>query len=298
MTFDTLLQDTTAVPPLRTVDFDRIRQLIYDRFGIDLRGKQTLVSGRLQKKIRELHLRSFADYFDHVQNDSSGAALTAMVDALTTNHTSFFREVQHFKFLREIILPRLGGHANLSIWSAACSTGEEPYSIAFTLLEELGTSASQRARILATDVSTRALRHAEHGVFAAERFENVPHEQMRRHLLKGSGDHAGKYLVKEEARSLVRFQQLNLMEDFSHLGSFSVIFCRNVMIYFDKATQENLVNRLAHQLVPGGYLLTGHAESLNGVAHQLEYVCPATYRKPQTRPQPDSRRSNRECNRW
>jgi chemotaxis protein methyltransferase CheR len=264
---------------LQPREFHLIRRMVYEKFGIDLEGKEVLVAARLGKKMREQGLSSFKQYYEHVQKDTTGDALTTMVDALTTNHTSFFRETQHFDYLRKVILPELQPAGQIRIWSAACSTGEEPYSIAFTLMEELGQSASSRAHILATDISTRVLATAQRGLYPASRFQQVPVDRMRRHLLKGSGASTGDYMVKKETRALVEFQRLNLMEDFSSVGLFSVIFCRNVMIYFDRETQQSLVNRLAAQLEPGGYLLIGHAESLNGVEHPLKYLCPATYHR-------------------
>jgi chemotaxis protein methyltransferase CheR len=264
---------------LQPREFNLIRRMVYEKFGIDLEGKEVLVAARLGKKMREQGLSSFKQYYEHVQKDTTGDALTTMVDALTTNHTSFFRETQHFDYLRKVILSELQPAGQIRIWSAACSTGEEPYSIAFTLMEELGQSASSRAHILATDISTRVLATAQRGLYPASRFQQVPVDRMRRHLLKGSGASTGDYMVKKETRALVEFQRLNLMEDFSSVGLFSVIFCRNVMIYFDRETQQSLVNRLAAQLEPGGYLLIGHAESLNGVEHPLKYLCPATYRR-------------------
>jgi chemotaxis protein methyltransferase CheR len=264
---------------LQPREFNLIRRMVYEKFGIDLEGKEVLVAARLGKKMREQGLSSFKQYYEHVQKDTTGDALTTMVDALTTNHTSFFRETQHFDYLRKVILPELQPAGQIRIWSAACSTGEEPYSIAFTLMEELGQSVSSKAHILATDISTRVLATAQRGLYPASRFQQVPIDRMRRHLLKGSGASTGNYMVKKETRALVEFQRLNLMEDFSSVGLFSVIFCRNVMIYFDRETQQSLVNRLAAQLEPGGYLLIGHAESLNGVEHPLKYLCPATYRR-------------------
>jgi chemotaxis protein methyltransferase CheR len=263
-------------------EFEQFRRLAHEKFGLDLRnGKETLVSARLGKKIRELNFRSFQEYYRSVLEDRTGEALTALIDALTTNHTSFFREPAHFEFLRRTILPRLRERDRIAIWSAACSTGEEPYSIAFGLLEELGEEALAKTRILATDISTRVLASAQRGAYPAERFDGIPAHQLRRYLLRGEQRFKDWYRVKPEVRAAVEFRRLNLMERFSHLGPFPVIFCRNVMIYFDKPTQQGLVNRLAGCLEPGGYLLIGHAESLNGVDHPLRYVRPAIYRKPE-----------------
>jgi chemotaxis protein methyltransferase CheR len=215
-----------------------------------------------------------------VQEDSTGEALAALIDALTTNHTSFFRESAHFDFLKQTILPALRGRDRLSIWSAACSSGEEPYTIVFCLLEALGEAALSKIRILATDISTRVLASAQRGAYPVERFETMPAAQVHRYLLRGENRWKGWYQVKPALRAAVEFRRLNLMEPFSHLGPFPVIFCRNVMIYFDRPTQQDLVNRLAGCLEPGGYLLIGHAESLNGVEHPLEYIRPAVYGKP------------------
>ena len=278
-----LLQKDAEISPLSAHDFEQFRKLAYDKVGIDLRpGKEQLVSARLGKKMRELHIRSYKDYYQHVQDDKSGEALIAMIDALTTNHTSFFREAVHFEFLRQTILPAIRKRDRISVWCAASSTGEEPYSIAFSILEELGMEALPKLRILATDISTRVLGIAKKGAYSAERFRDFPVQQLRRYLLRGDGQWANWYLVRKEIRAAIAFERLNLMEQFSHASSFPVIFCRNVMIYFDRPTQESLVRRMAEFLEPGGYLLIGHAESLNGIDHCLQYVHPAVYRKPES----------------
>ena len=282
-----------AALKIRPQEFQLICSMIYDNFGIDLNGKEVLVAARLGKQMRSLALDSIEEYCAFVQRDSSGEALSAMVDALTTNHTSFYREPQHFDFLRKVILPELNSAPEIRIWSSACSSGEEPYTIAFTAVDELGDRAFSRISILATDISTQVLQAAQRGVYPACRFEQMPVERLRCYLLKGSGESQGQFLVKKQIRSLITFQRLNLMEDFSRVGRFSVIFCRNVMIYFDRPTQQNLVNKLAHQLEPGGYLLIGHAESLNGIDHPLTYLHPAIYRKQEIAPRVPARRSTR-----
>jgi chemotaxis protein methyltransferase CheR len=275
------LAPVSGILSLTASEFEKIRQLAHQEFGLDLHsGKEALVSARLQKEIRELGFRSFQEYYSHVLEDRSGEALTAMIDALTTNHSGFFREPAHFEFLRHTILPELRKRDRIAIWSAACSSGEEPYTIAFCLLEQLDAVEFSKVRILATDISTKVLAYAERGAYPSERFQGIPAYEMRRYLLRGSDRWKDWYRVKPEVRAAVEFQRLNLMEPVSHLGQFPVIFCRNVMIYFDRPTQEALVNRLAGCLEPGGYLLVGHAESLNGLEHPLRYVSPAIYRKP------------------
>jgi chemotaxis protein methyltransferase CheR len=270
---------------LKPREFEAIRRLAYDKFGLDLRqGKEELVAARLRKCMREGGFGSFEEYYQHVVGDPSGEAMAGMIDALATNHTSFMREAAHFDFLRREVLPGLRDRPRIELWSAACSTGEEPYTLAFTLCDQFGAEVFRKVRILATDISTKALAAAKSAVYPAERFSGVPPAWLRQFLLRGEGRWEGHYRVKPEVRGQIEFARLNLVEPFSQPNLFPVIFCRNVMIYFDKATQETLVNRLAACLEPGGHLFIGHAESLNRVRHALTYVRPAIYRKPGTGP--------------
>lgn len=276
---------------MKAGEFAKIRQLAYDTFGLDLReGKETLVSARLGKHIRKSGCRSFDEYYRHVVDDSTGEALIHLIDALTTNHTSFFREPAHFDFLRKALLPEWKNRGGIEIWSAACSTGEEPYSIAMCILDALGPAPPGKVRILATDISTRVLAAAEKGIYPAERFEALSGVQLRSYWLRGERNWTGSYRAKKEVRALIEFRRLNLLEPVSQIGPFALIFCRNVMIYFDKPTQRQVVERLAGCLEPGGYLLTGHAESLTGIEHGLRYVQPAVYRKA---PPPDREKGKR-----
>lgn len=276
--------DETAnfvIQRLKPSEFEAIRRLAYEKFGLDLRtGKEELVAARLGKRIREGGFGSFQQYYQHVVGDPSGEALIGMIDALATNHTSFLREAAHFDFLREEVFPHLRQRPRVDIWCAACSTGEEPYTLAFTLGDAWGIEALQKVRIRATDISTKALAAAKSAVYPAERFTAVPQGWLRQFLLRGEGRWKGWYRVKPDIRSRVEFGRLNLVEAFTQRDLYPVILCRNVMIYFDKTTQEGVVNRLAACLEPGGYLFIGHAESLTGVRHDLNYVQPAIYRKP------------------
>lgn len=271
-----------CTPVLSPRDFSRIRSLVYERAGIDLReGKQTLVSARLGKQLRESGCRSYADFLASVESDKTGEALTALIDALTTNYTFFFREPGHFHFLRnhvlrELLAPKAPPRSRLEIWCAAAATGEEPYTLAMVLLESCG---SMPARVLATDISTRALAAARRGVYPADRFESVPQALLHKYWLRGEKDSAGFYKVRPQLSQQVEFAQLNLIEPFTHNVAFPVIFCRNVMIYFDKVTQQRVVDRMCQFLEPGGYLFLGHSESLSGVKTALEYAGPAVYRK-------------------
>jgi len=267
-------------PVLQASEFRQISGLAYEHFGLDLsNGKEGLVAARLGKKLRELKLPSFQAYLDYVKADRTGDALTSMVDLLTTNHTSFFREAKHFDFLRSTVLPQLEGRPTIDIWSAACSTGEEPYSIAMSLLEEAGPTALAKVRIKATDISTRVLETGRQGVYPEARFGDVPDALMRKYLLRGQRGSAGCFRFKDEVRSMIQFEHLNLMTKLPEGYKCSALFCRNIMIYFDKPTQQNLVARLSEHIEDGGYFFVGHSESLNGISHQLEFVAPATYRK-------------------
>ncbi len=215
-----------------------------------------------------------------MKRDRTGEELERLINALTTNHTSFLREPQHFALLREAVLPPLAARGAVRIWSAGCSTGEEPYTILFTAAEALPPERLARLELLATDISTRVLEQARSGIYPQERLQGLPPGWAQRFFQKGEGRWEGMVRVKPEWRARIEFRRLNLMEDFSHLPRFHVIFCRNVMIYFDKPTQERLVQRFAERLEPGGWFLIGHSEGLMGIRHELEYVRPAVYRKP------------------
>jgi chemotaxis protein methyltransferase CheR len=273
---------------LTGAEFRQIADLAYERFGLDLkRGKEALVAARLGKKLRTLGFRTFAEYHRHVLADATGEALIELIDALTTNHTSFLRERAHFEFLARAVNEELREVSKLRIWSAACSSGEEPYSIAMCLTAALarppGAKPAQNAarefRILATDISTRVLALARRAVYPAARFDDIAEAWRRAYLLRGRGESQGFYKIKPELAQTVEFARLNLIEPFPAREPFQVIFCRNVMMYFDKATQQSIVQRLAQCLVRGGYLFVGHSESLTGVEHGLEYVRPAVYRQ-------------------
>jgi len=274
------LDPQPAIRPLTEREFGKISRLAYEKFGLELKpGKQQLVSARLGKKVRAAGCSSFDEYYESVVADSTGESLIELIDALTTNFTDFMREPAHFEFLRQEALARWLKRERVRIWSTACSTGEEPYSIAFALLDALGNAGRPRLEIVATDISSRALEHAQRGVYPAARLANLPAAWQRSYFLRGEGKWQGSYRVKPEVAALVRFRRLNLNESFSHPEPFSVILCRNVMIYFDRPTQQRLVRQLASQLEPGGYLLIGHSESLTAIDHPLSYVRPTIYRR-------------------
>jgi chemotaxis protein methyltransferase CheR len=261
-------------------EFREVQTLARNLFGLDLReGKQALVSARLSKRMREIGLDTISSYLERVRADRGGLELAALIDALTTNFTSFLREARHFQLLRELIAPMMRTR-EVSIWSAGCSTGEEPYSILFTLVDSLAEASTLRLSLLASDISTRVLDAAKLGIYADSKLQELPEPWQRRFFQRGVGEQTGFVRVRPEYRSRIRFEHVNLMHPFDKVGSRTVIFCRNVMIYFDKPTQENLVRRLAAQLETGGYLFIGHSEGLMGIRHDLEYIMPAVYRKP------------------
>jgi chemotaxis protein methyltransferase CheR len=206
----------------------------------------------------------------------------ALLDVLTTNHTSFLREPEHFDYLRETVAPWLASRRGgpVRVWCAAASTGEEPYTLLFTLLDCLPRfGMAPDLEIVATDISQRVLDVARRGVYPAERLKGVPPAWLQQYMVRGEGEWAGHYRVKPALASRVRFTRFNLMEIPPPGWSFPVVFCRNVMIYFDRPTQTGVVGRLARCLEPGGYFFVGHAESLTGIEHPLQYVRPAVYRK-------------------
>ena len=268
---------TDAVRPLDVREFEQIRQLAHRTFGLDLKsGKEELVSARLRRLVRQGGFRSFQDYYRHIVADSTGEALAGMIDALATNHTSFLREPEHFEFLRRQVLPPLAGRETVEVWSAACSTGEEVWTLAFLLNDYL---RRHKIRIAASDISNKALRFAGSAVYPAERCQGVPAQWLSHYFLAEEGS-PRRYRIAPRIRSQAVFRRLNLVEPYTWQRRFPVIFCRNVMIYFDRATQERVVRQLSEWLEPGGYLFVGHAESLTRVSHSLEYVRPAVYRKP------------------
>lgn len=266
------------IRPLANVEFERIRELARRTFGLDLRpGKQELVSARLQHLVRTGGFRSYHEYYRHVLSDSSGEALMALIDALTTNHTAFLREPDHFEFLRKSVLPALARQLSIQIWSAACSTGEEVWTLLLLLRDTLPAS---RFLVIGSDISRKALGFAARGVYPAERVSALPRAWQEFGFAREAGK-MGSYSVKAALRACAQFRRLNLIQPISWPAPFPVIFCRNVMIYFDQPTQRKVIANLTASLEPGGYLFVGHSESFSGIEHGLDYVRPAVYRKPQ-----------------
>ena len=238
-------------------------------------GKEGLVRARLAPRLRALGLASFAEYLERVEADRTGAELARMVDALTTNKTSFFREAEHFGVMRDQLARPRRSEGRLRIWSAGCSSGEEPYTIAMVLRHALGDGCD--ARVLATDISSRMVARARAAEYPVEALDDVPATFAPRHFERVRDDAGERVRVVQSTRALVTVARLNLMAEWPMRGPFDAIFCRNVMIYFDRDTQERLVQRFASLLAPRGLLFVGHSESLSALRHDLRYVCPAVY---------------------
>lgn len=263
---------------LRDSEFFQFQGLLHRLAGISLSpAKKALVSGRLAKRIKHHRLGSYGDYFRLLTSGREPQELQIAIDLLTTNETYFFREPKHFDFLRRHVLPAQRPGSALRVWSAACSSGEEPYSIAMLLAECLREAPWE---IVASDISSRVLDRARSGHYAMERAGHIPPEYLRAHCLKGVGRQEGTFMIGRALRGRIDFRQINLNEPLPRLGEFHVIFLRNVMIYFDLETKRRVVPRLMAALRPGGHLLIGHSESLNGVVDDLRAVAPSIYRKP------------------
>lgn len=260
--------------------FNKISGLVYRASGIDLRaGKQELVKSRLARRLHALGVKDFEQYLGYIERDQSGQELVNMIESLTTNKTHFFRESAHFDYLRQQILPGLKAAPRIRIWSAGCSSGEEAYSIAILLRETLRDIDRRDVRILATDLSTEILARAREGLYKAETLGEMPATLLRKHFTREESQSTPAYRVNHNLKAMVWLARLNLMEAWPMKGAFDLIFCRNVMIYFDKPTQQALVGRFWKLLSPGGHLFVGHAESLIAAAHGFRYVQPAIYVK-------------------
>ncbi len=258
--------------------FDRFRELVYAHSGIALSdGKESLVSARVGKRMRALGLSDFKEYLDRLQADKSGEETIQLLDAISTNVTSFFRESEHFDFVADACAQWMReGQLRFRFWSAASSTGEEPYSLSMTLLETFGSVVSDW-KILATDISTRVLRKAQEGLYKPDALKTVSNAYRDRYFREVRGAEPC-FQVKEAVRAPVVYRRLNLSTPpFSMKGPLDVVFCRNVMIYFDNDVRGRLLAEISRLLKPGGYLMVGHAESLTGLMCNLKAVRPSIY---------------------
>lgn len=271
---------------LSEADYRFIRDLVYERSRINLGNhKHELVAGRVGKRLRRLGLQSYSQYCDFLQSDSGQEELIDLIDAISTNHTSFFRDLRHFEFLRNHVLPALVSASRASarkirIWSAACSSGEEPYSIAICLAEFFSRVNGWTWEIDATDISTRMLAGAEAGIYEADQVKLPQMEWLKRYFQRGVNAYDGYYRVKNFLRSQVRFNHVNLFQPrYPFAPGYQVVFCRNVMIYFDRETQEQLLKRIADYSALGAFLFVGPSESLIGIRGCFRYCAPGIYQK-------------------
>jgi chemotaxis protein methyltransferase CheR len=259
--------------------FQEISRIIYQQCGISLKsGKEALVRARLMKRLRALQIRSVKEYMDLISSEKGRTEIGTLIDVMTTNKTSFFRESAHFDYLADEILPRID-QRRLRFWSAACSSGEEPYTLAMVLREAIPAIDQKDILILSTDISAEMLETARTGIYANDRMAGIPRALVQKYFERVTGGTEQHYRVRPALRKLIRLAPLNLMQPWPMKGPFNVIFCRNVMIYFDRPTQQRLVNRFWELLEPGGFLFVGHSEGLSGIRHDFQYMKPAIYKK-------------------
>lgn len=266
-------------------EFALISRLVFEKFGINLTDKKkSLVQGRLNKLIKELGLRSFREYYDYVTKDVTGKSLTVLIDKISTNHSYFFRESSHFDFMIRTALPEIIHRKEtkmskkLRIWCAGCAAGEEPYSISILLSEFFGSQIDEwDLGILATDISLTVLNQALTGIYTKEKLRDVPVGLVKKYFIEGTGD---EMKVEQSVRKRILFKRMNLMDSqFPIKNPFDIIFCRNVMIYFDQNTRNQLVSKFYEYTLKEGYLFIGHSESIPRDATRYRFIKPAIYKK-------------------
>ena len=263
---------------LSDAEFYRVARMVQETCGIHLKdGKQDLVKARLSRRLRTLRLASYSDYFDFVEADETQQELAELLDLITTNKTQFFRDPEQFTFLARHIYPRFANsRTKIRIWSAGCSYGQEPYSLAIDLSNACSSLRGRDVKILATDICRPALEAAAEGVYGLADLEGLSDDNLSSHFSKVNAE---TFQVKPGLREMVFFAWLNLQSDWPMQGPFQVILCRNVMIYFDRPTRERLINRFWELLAPGGIFCVGLSEGLTGLHHRFRYVQPAVYVK-------------------
>ena len=274
-------------PALSDAEFSELVKIIYDKTRIQMsEHKRALVTSRLSKRLRALHMNTFREYIDYVKN-AKDEELTPFVNAVTTNKTDFFRENKHFEYMKSTFLPeweknfKAGKVKNLRIWSAACSTGEEPYTIQMTLHEYFSSNYDKYdIKILASDIDTNVLSHAMSGIYKEETVDSIQPNILKKYFLKGTGNKDGLYRIKDEFKKNLFFRQLNFKDpDFDIHTEFDLIFCRNVIIYFDKEFQKELFNKFHRYMKEDALVFIGHSETLFGVSDKFKYVASNIYKK-------------------
>jgi chemotaxis protein methyltransferase CheR len=267
-------------------EFSLYRKLIYSEAGICLSPtKKAFLEARLNRRIRELGMDSFQAYYQYVTQNQNGGELAQLLDRVSTNETHFFREPRQFEFLEQQILPNWKDEGStgsrpqrIRVWSAGCSTGEEPYSLAMMLLDHFPRGSGWEIEIIATDLSSRALKSARKAIWSIAKAREIPQSYLKRFMRKGTGSQQAYMKAGAEIQAIIRFQHLNLNDEhYAMTGPFDLIFCRNVLIYFDVESRARVIDRLVNYLAPTGFLLVGHAESLSGVSDRIRHVKPTIY---------------------
>ncbi len=269
---------------LNDLEFNKLSSFIYSNYGIKMPyAKKSMLQARLQSRLRETGMESFKEYCDYVFSSSDDLEIVHMIDVVSTNKTDFFREATHFDFMNSVILPEFSENnqgEKLNIWSSACSSGEEVYTIAMAIEEFSSDKKNLNYSILGTDISSRVLQKAQDGVYHEERIATIPLALKRKYFLKSKLRENPKVKVVNELRQKASYQRLNLMDAVYNVPkNFDVVFCRNVLIYFDRKTQEEVINKLCAHLKPDGYFFLGHSESVTGINVPLKQIKPTIYRK-------------------
>ena len=261
-------------------EFQAITSFIKTNYGVNLTQKRPLIEGRLSNYIASLGFTNYKDYFEYAKNDRTNDEMMMLINKLTTNHTYFFRENEHFEFYSNIVLPWIDKTLrtrDLRVWSAGCSSGQEPYTLAMITHEYLGSNVgSWDPTILASDISNKVLDIAKKGVYTREELGDVPHSWIKKYFKAYEDD---KFIVSESLRKSVAYRNFNLLSEFNFKKPFQCIFCRNVMIYFDMPTKNAVINKFYDALEPGGYFMIGHSESLSSCDHKFKYIKPSIYQK-------------------
>lgn len=263
-------------------EFELFREIVYRESGINLtEKKKALVQARLMRRLRQLRMADYERYYDYLQ-DNYRDEIVHLINCITTNKTEFFREPNHFDYLRAVILPEFerAGKRRIRIWCAGCSTGEEPYSIAITVLEYFGDRRLPDVKVLANDIDTEVLRRAREGIYPYEVVAIMGEDLLRKYFLRGKGEFSGLYRAKDCVKEMISFRRLNLLtEQFPMKGTFDIIFCRNVVIYFDRPSQQKLFHQFYRYLTDDGYLILGHSEALMGHAKMFRFRGKSIYGK-------------------
>ena len=277
---------------LSDAEFEKLRDLVFKVSGISLaETKKELVVSRFTKRVKALKLQNFSEYYDLLVSPSGFSELQNFINSITTNKTDFFREAHHFDFLVNTFIPQVisSGRRIVRIWSAACSTGEEPYTIAMVMAKHLVEPYNIPVKILATDIDTNVLKTAVRGVYESGVLNTVPEEYMKKYFLRGKGDSLGLFKIKDDIKQMVTFKQLNFIApEYPVTSTFDIIFCRNVIIYFNPETKRMVVNRLFRYLNDGGYIMMGHSETLFNMIDGLVYLKNTIYQKKMYNSGPES----------